>query len=66
MPLGHRYLGACLGQLGQTEGARAALQKAIEVSPQSFDLCVRRRSPWFRKEDHDHMLDGLRKAGWQG
>ena len=22
------------------------------------------RPPWFRPEDHEHMLEGLRKAGW--
>jgi adenylate cyclase len=65
MPLGHRNLAACLGQLGQTEDARAALQKAIEVSPQSIDLYVRSRPPWYSPEDHEHLLDGLRKAGWQ-
>jgi len=24
------------------------------------------RVPWMRLEDHAHMLEGLRKAGWQG
>jgi hypothetical protein len=65
MPLGHRNLAASLGQLGHAD-ARAALQRAIEVSPQSFDLYVRSRPPWFRPEDHEHLLDGLRKAGWEG
>lgn len=23
-------------------------------------------SPWFWPENHEHMLDGLRKAGWRG
>jgi adenylate cyclase len=66
MPLAHRNLAASLGQLGRTQEAHAALQKAVEVSPQSFDLYVRSRPRWFRPEDHEHMLDGLRKAGWQG
>jgi adenylate cyclase len=52
--------------LGRTEEARAALQKALEVSPRSFEFYTRRRPPWHRPEDHEHMLDGLRKAGWQG
>jgi adenylate cyclase len=66
LPLGHRYVAASLGQLGHHEHARAALQRAIAVSPETFDLYVRTRPPWFRPEDHEHMLDGLRKAGWQG
>jgi adenylate cyclase len=35
------------------------------MAPGNFDLYVRARAPWFRPEDHDHMLEGLRKAGWQ-
>jgi adenylate cyclase len=65
MPLAHRYVAASLGQLDHQD-ARAALRRAIEVSPQTFDLYVRSRPPWFRRDDHEHMLDGLRKAGWQG
>jgi adenylate cyclase len=29
-------------------------------------MYVRGRVPWMRPEDYDHMLEGLRKAGWQG
>jgi adenylate cyclase len=29
-------------------------------------MYVRKRVPWFRPEDHAHLLEGLRKAGWQG
>jgi hypothetical protein len=36
------------------------------MSPASFKLHVSFRGPWYRPEDHEHMLDGLRKAGWQG
>jgi adenylate cyclase len=65
-PLSHRWLAATLGQLGLTDEARSALEKAIAVAPASFDFYVRKRPPWFRPEDHAHMLEGLRKAGWQG
>jgi adenylate cyclase len=65
-PLTFRWLAASLGQLGRTEEARAALQKAQELSPESFDLNVRQRSPYRSPDEHEHMLDGLRKAGWQG
>ena len=64
-PLVYRWLAAALGQLGRTEDAQRALDRAITLSPVSFDLYVRRRVPWHRPEDHAHMVDGLRKAGWQ-
>lgn len=65
-PSPYRWLAAALGELGRTAEAKAALEKAITVSPASFEFQVRDRPPWFRPEDHAHMLDGLRKAGWQG
>jgi adenylate cyclase len=65
-PLVYRWLGAALGQLGRTAEAKEALDKAIAIAPASFELYVNRRVPWHRPEDHAHMLDGLRKAGWQG
>jgi adenylate cyclase len=65
-PLPYRWLTAALGQLGRTDDSRDALRKAIEMSPRSFEFYVRSRPPWQRPEDHEHMLDGLRKAGWPG
>jgi adenylate cyclase len=62
----YRYLAAAHGQVGRSEEARQALQKAIAVAPKSFDMYVRQRAPWFRVEDYEHMLEGLRKAGWEG
>jgi adenylate cyclase len=65
-PSTYRWLAAALGQLGGVEAAKVALEKAIAVAPVSFDAFVRRRVPWHRPDDHAHMLEGLRKAGWQG
>ncbi len=65
-PSPYRWLAAALGELGRPAEAKEALEKAITVSPDSFDFQVRTRPPWFRPEDHAHMLDGLRKAGWEG
>jgi adenylate cyclase len=65
-PSPYRWLAAALGELGRTAEAKEALEKAIAVSPTSFDFQVRERPPWFRPEDHAHMLDGLRKAGREG
>jgi adenylate cyclase len=61
-----RWLAAALGQAGRLEEAKQALQDAIAVAPKSFDMYVRQRVPWMRPEDYEHMLEGLRKAGWEG
>ena len=57
---------AALGQVGRIEEAKEALEKAIAIMPASFEMYVRQRVPWMRPEDYAHMLDGLRKAGWEG
>jgi len=62
----YRWLASALGQTGRIEEAKEALAKAIAMAPASFDMFVRRRVPWHRPEDHAHMLEGLRKAGWEG
>jgi adenylate cyclase len=65
-PSPYRWRAAALGELGRTAEAKEAIEKAVAISPASFDFQVRQRPPWFRLEDHAHMLDGLRKAGWEG
>ncbi|MGC2414100.1 MAG: adenylate/guanylate cyclase domain-containing protein [Stellaceae bacterium] len=62
----YRWLAAALGQLGRAEEAKEALEKAVASAPATFDKYVLNRVPWHRPEDHAHMLDGLRKAGWEG
>jgi adenylate cyclase len=64
-PLNYFWLPAALGQLGRIEEGREALKKAIAASPRLFDVYVRHQAPIFRPEDYAHMLDGMRKAGWQ-
>jgi adenylate cyclase len=61
----YRWLAAALGQTERGEEANEALQKAIAVSPAWFDTYIHGRMPWMRPEDHAHMLEGLRKAGWR-
>jgi adenylate cyclase len=64
-PRSYLWLAATLGQLGRGEEALAAVNTAIAASPAYFKY--RTEGPaLFRPEDHDHMLDGLHKAGWQG
>jgi len=64
--LAYRWLAAALGQLGRIDEARVALDKAIAIAPDVFRLYVEQRVPWVRQADYEHMLEGLRKAGWQG
>jgi adenylate cyclase len=61
----YRWLAAALGQLGRTAEAKKALEQAITIVPGAFEASVHSRVPWMRPEDHAHMLEGLRKAGWR-
>ena len=61
----YRWLAAALGQLGRGEEAKRALNDAVAAGPASFDIYVRNRVPFIRAEDYAHMLEGLRKAGWE-
>ena len=65
-PQSYRFRAAALGQLGRTEEAKMALEKAIAVAPAAFDMYVRGRPPSYQSEDHAHLLEGLRRAGWEG
>jgi adenylate cyclase len=65
-PLANMRLAASLGQLGRKEEARRALESAMTLAPESFRRYTEARPPWLRPDDFEKMLDGLRKAGWQG
>ena len=65
-PNPRRFLAMALGQLDRTQEAKEALDKAIAIAPAGFDFYVRNRLPWYRPDCWAHMLEGLRKAGWQG
>src|SRR5262249_44689714 len=65
-PLSYRWLAAALGQLGRSEEAKWALDQTAAVRPASFDRFGRNRPPYIRPEDYAPMLEGLRKAGWEG
>jgi len=64
-PLAYRWLAAALGQLGRSDEARAALDKALAIAPEVFRQYVEQRVPWMSQVDYDHMVEGLRKAGWR-
>jgi adenylate cyclase len=61
-----RWLVAALGQLGRREEAEAALRDWLAFVPNGLDAVVHSRFPYMRTDDYEHMLDGLRKAGWEG
>ena len=65
-PMAHRWVAAALGQLDNRTEAMLALRRAKELDPSDLDAFVQRPPQWLRPEDHRHVLDGLRKAGWQG
>jgi adenylate cyclase len=65
-PQALRWLAAALGQLGRTDEARTALSEALAKAPDAFERYTRQRPPWYRPEDFEHMLDGLRKRAGRG
>jgi adenylate cyclase len=64
-PHGLRYVVAGLGQLGRIEEARAALAelKLMDANLESSARNLRRT--WADPGDVDHLLEGLRKAGFE-
>ena len=56
----YRWLIASLGQLGKESEAAAVMA----IAPPAYDHFARQRPPWMRSVEHEHMLEGLRKAGW--
>ena len=60
-------LASSLGHLGRLVGAQTALDECEQGYPGRiqkefhFDRC-----PYKNSADHEHILDGLRKAGWSG
>jgi adenylate cyclase len=58
-------LAASLGQQGRVEEARAALEEAMAASPGYFRHIIG-RTPYHSEGDHERLLGGLRKAGWDG
>ena len=64
-PLCYRWLATSLGQLGRANEAKLALNKLTNIAPTFADVHIRQRPAHMRVTDQEHMLDGLRKAGWK-
>jgi len=58
----HRWLAAALGQAGRLDETR----QALDTAPKGFDIYMSQRMALWRREDCEHVLEGLRKAGWEG
>jgi adenylate cyclase len=66
VPMAYRWMAAALGQLGRrSEGSRVVddLKKGHALSIAAY---VTRPPPYFRLHDHEHLMEGLGKAGWRG
>jgi adenylate cyclase len=65
-PRPYVWLAAALGQLGHADEARSALNMAATKSPSYLKYKTNSKAPYMRLQDHEHLLAGLRKAGWEG
>ena len=59
-----RFLVAALAQSGRQEEAAAELRDFMTLAPDVFRVMVRNRPPYMSQEDQGHLLEGIRKAGW--
>jgi len=64
-PRPYLVLAAALGQLGLKHEARTALDAAIAASSSYFQTTTGGRMAYYRRQDHEHLLEGLRRAGWR-
>jgi adenylate cyclase len=62
---GHAFLAATYAQLGQSEDAHAEAAEVLRVNPKYTIAGTQKRVSVFKRaEDNEHLLDGLRKAGF--
>ena len=64
IPIAYRWLAASLGQLGDAAQGAKVIDALRRTCPPSIDMYVNRLPPQYRREDYDHMMEGLAKAGW--
>ena len=62
---GIRFVGEVRGDQNSPASDKAANAIAFAASAPP-PLLPDKPSPWFRPDEHAHMLEGLRRAGWQG
>jgi TolB-like protein/Tfp pilus assembly protein PilF len=59
----HACRAAALGQLGQREAAQKAVRDTLALRSDFGSTARHEFSKWWRPEQVEHLLDGLRKAG---
>ena len=59
----HASRAAALGQLGQQEAARKAVEDLLALRPDFAETARQEYAKWFEPEQVEHIVDGLRKAG---
>jgi adenylate cyclase len=63
---GHAFLAATYAQLGQLEHAQAEATEVLSINPKyTIGGTQKRVSIFKRAEDIEHLVDGLRKAGFR-
>ncbi|MGO4450333.1 adenylate/guanylate cyclase domain-containing protein [Phyllobacterium sp. TAF24] len=62
-PTDHRVLLAALGEMGDANATRAALDGLLSVAPETSITTTRVGVPWKTPEHLERYLDALRKAG---
>lgn len=61
----HAQRAAALGQMGQLDAARKAVQETLALRPDFAATARHEYAKWFEPEQVEHLLEGLRKAGFQ-
>jgi TolB-like protein/cytochrome c-type biogenesis protein CcmH/NrfG len=59
----HAARAAALGQLGQHEAAKKALQDLLALRPDFAQAARYEYGKWYEPEEVEHIVEGLRKAG---
>ncbi len=66
--LGHAYpyfvLASALGHLGQTQEAKTFLSECLRIQPKYVDYHEKLHT-YRNPADREHIVEGLRKAGWE-
>jgi adenylate cyclase len=59
----HAVLAAALGHAGRMDDGKHVVDELLRLRPDYSRLLVERTMPFKRREDLDHFIEGLRKAG---
>lgn len=63
---GLQRVAVTMGHAGRTEEAADALSKVLTLQPDFDETYIRETYPYARAEHTEFIIDGLRRAGWNG